>query len=88
MREYQRQGLLLELYLGRDVLSTEDGWSPVMWKGFVDRARTYQGELIDKTGVQRRFELKLLAAESAGIERPEDWAEMDLILTAIFEAFN
>lgn len=77
----------IELYLGRDILLSDGQLKPIMWKGYIEKIGAYQGELIDKSGVQRKFEQKILYAESNGIFRQEDWAEMDSILNSIFSAF-
>jgi hypothetical protein len=49
----------IEMYLGADVLRDESGeLVRVQWQGFVSRVGKYQGSLIDKVGVQNRFDKK------------------------------
>jgi hypothetical protein len=46
----------IELYLGRDPLTQEDGsLAPVQWKGFESKLKRYQGEIVGKDSVQQRY---------------------------------
>lgn len=78
----------IEMYFGEDVLRTSSGYSPVHWKGLEDRIRQYQGELIEKPELQRRFLAKLSSAEKNGINSSQDWSGLSLILKAIFSAVS
>jgi len=74
-------GASIELYLGRDILTREDGslrpiqWKSESWPGGEIR---YQGEIIDKTEVQRKFREKYRRADLN-----DDWTGLKLVLDAI-----
>ena len=80
----------LELYLGEDVLArTEAQLMPVQWKGYEQRMEAYQGEILDKPGIQAAFEAKLKDCE----ENPDrldsyDWSGIRAILEMMRGAFN
>ena len=79
----------IELYLGKDVLTKEGQLIPVQWKGYDQTLEKYQGEIIDKAGVQKLFETKI----DDCLKDPTktvicDWAEMTELLKTIFNAFN
>jgi hypothetical protein len=80
----------IELYLGRDVLSDECGaLTPVQWTGWISGVRKYQGELLRKSDVQERFKKKLEICKSDPGQLPSyDWAGLQLVLGAVFSAFN
>ncbi|EMS72779.1 HEPN/Toprim-associated domain-containing protein [Ruminiclostridium cellobioparum] len=77
----------IELYLGRDALTENGSLIPIMWKGYIDKIYTYQGEITKKGEVQKKFDRKVEAANQDGIKDFEDWKEMDLLLNTIFYAF-
>lgn len=78
----------IELFLGRDVLTESGNLIPIMWKGYIDKIGTYQGEITKKGEVQKKFDIKVEAANKDGITDFENWKEMDLLLNTIFEAFT
>jgi hypothetical protein len=77
----------IELFLGRDVLTENESLIPIMWKSYIDKIGTYQGEITKKGEVQKKFERKVEAANQDGITVFENWMEMDLLLNTIFQAF-
>ena len=78
----------IELYLGKDVLSGEDGsLLPVQWKSFIAGVGKYQGEVINKGDVHRAFRDKYSRALSdREIVQRQDWHGLSLILNAIRHA--
>lgn len=77
----------LELYFPTEVLLGEDGaLVPIRWTGRVDKLDKYQGELVDKSGVQRRMD-KLLEGIKGGVRHVDtvDFDGMRSVLDAIFE---
>jgi hypothetical protein len=72
----------IEMYLGRDVLASEGGTlTPVQWRSYLQGLRAYQGEVLDKAGVQTRFRDKVkLATEDADQVRAQDWSGLDAII--------
>jgi hypothetical protein len=80
----------IELYLGRDVLTGEDGMLvPVQWKGYEESLRRYQGEILQKAAIHERFRSKLAAAKAVP-PTPTDsrWQEMRALLQQIIHAFD
>lgn len=79
----------IELYLGEDVLRQDGEWTPVQWTGFDVGVRQYQGEVLDKQGIQRRFFEKLRGASSeiARLGGPE-WDDLKAVFQSLFEAFH
>lgn len=78
----------IELFLGRDVLQEDGNFIPIQWKGYVDKTKTYQGEIMYKQHVQDKFDEKVNKAPKNGTIDKEMWEEMEMLLNAIFDAFN
>lgn len=78
----------LELYLGQDVLLDRDGkLLPVRWTGFNDKLQRYQGQVTNKSAVQKRFDEKLTQATRDGsLQSTLDFAGVTTIFDAIFSA--
>ena len=76
----------IELYLGQDVLRLEGGQlMPIQWMGFEKRLRQYQGEILDKDALHKRFRRKL-AEDSEASEA--DWEPLRRVWRTIFSAFQ
>jgi hypothetical protein len=79
-------GCSIEMYLGKKALSSEDGLLPVQWKGYDSKLQQYQGEVSDKTLIQKTFrELyknQFYTAENINVELPELKKIIDLLLNA------
>lgn len=79
----------IELYLGKDILEKDGVLTPVVWKGFDSSLKKYQGEVIDKTEIQRLFYSKLECCEKDNsLIINYDWIGIKLILNEIFCAFK
>lgn len=79
----------IEMYLGKDTLTDDKKLIPIQWKGFDSTLNKYQGEIVDKPKVQKKFDKRIRACK----ENPEvinnyDWSGIDQILKMIFEIFN
>lgn len=74
----------IELYLGRDILTENGTLVPVIWKGFEQKVKAYQGEVDDKNNIQNRFYDKLKQAENNGYTDELDWSGLQLIFESIF----
>ena len=76
----------IELYLGEDVLTNGEGQlSPVQWTGFDRGMNQYQGEVLGKPELHKRFRQKL--------ERWDDhsgpqWDSLRAVLQVISTAFD
>ncbi len=76
----------IELYLGKDVLGLEGGqFMPIQWMGYEKGLRQYQGEILDKDTLHKRFRRKL--AES-GAASEADWEPLRRVWRTIFSAFR
>jgi hypothetical protein len=78
----------IELYLGKDVLTGKSGeLRPVQWKSYIPAVGRYQGEVIDKDGIQKSFRKKCdLAMGTPEVIRKQDWEGVRLIIDAICDA--
>jgi hypothetical protein len=79
----------IELYLGHDVLTDATGnLLPVQWHAFIQSINRYQGEVLDKHGIQKSFRAKLAKcrADPKEIEN-SDWSGIRHILTSLLRAF-
>ena len=77
----------IEMYLGRDVLFSDGNFEPVMWEGYKEKVKCYQGALKNKVTIQKKFDKKISQAEKDGIFDEENWTELRLVLEMIFIAF-
>ncbi|MEV4677308.1 HEPN/Toprim-associated domain-containing protein [Actinomadura sp. NPDC049382] len=77
----------LELYLGRDILLADGELIPVQWTSYHRKLRMYQGELLEKTETQRRFEAKVATALGGTAAADADWSGIHAIIEAIITAF-
>ena len=75
----------IELYLGKDVLTREDGTlRPVQWKSFIPGMARYQGEVIEKGLLHTLFRAKYaMALENPAIVQAQDWEGLRLVIDAI-----
>lgn len=79
----------VELYFGKDVLETDGCLEPIQWKGYDERLRRYQGEIMHKPELKGRFLAKLARCQhDSSAFDAEEWAEMNSIFLHIFAAFN
>lgn len=79
----------IELYLGEDVLSDGEGLCHVQWTGYDAALQQYQGQVLDKAGIQSRFQDKLRDAATAGtaLDGPE-WSGLRAIFSRVFAVFH
>ena len=80
----------IELYLGRDVLTGEDGsLRPVQWNSFNPGVGRYHGAVTGKNDIQKAFRAKAAAAlqDPAAVSQ-QDWEGLRLIIDAILTAFT
>ena len=77
----------IEMFLGKEALNDNDGkLRPLRWTGWNPRAQRYQGEFDAKSDMQSAF-LRLMKTGDPDQLRAR-FADMDMLLHAIFEAFN
>lgn len=80
----------IELYFGEDILRNKNGeLTPIQWKGYDEVLHQYQGEILNKYDLQKRFFTKL---EDCEINRQKisqyDWNGINAILNQIRIAFH
>lgn len=79
----------LEVFFPPQVLRGTDGeLTAVHWRGYQSGVKSYQGELIDKHGVQRRMD-HLLASIKKGdtLTKDVDFSGLSLVLNALFDVY-
>ncbi len=79
-----------EMFFGEDVLRDENGkLTPVQWTAYMAKVQAYQGEVMDKRKLQRRFRRRAIATLSRGHpETGEDWSGMRAVLDELKHAFD
>lgn len=78
----------IELFLGIDVLTTDGKLTPIMWTGYNEKTKSYQGAITHKGDVQKRFDQKIQYAKENGISNKQHWEDLDILLKYIFGAFQ
>lgn len=75
----------IEMFVGKDILKENGEYVPVRWKSYIDKVGAYQGEIVSKSEVLKKFESKVKRSQNRIVE--EEWEECNLLLRQIFEAF-
>jgi hypothetical protein len=80
----------LELYLGLDVLKSDDGsLTPIQWRGYDEVLQQYQGEVLNKGNLQAKFEANLqLCYQDKSMIDKFDWSGIQAILSELRTAFH
>jgi HEPN/Toprim N-terminal domain 1 len=85
--DVNRLACSIELYLGADVLTQPDGQlSPVQWTSYIEGMRAYQGKVLHKADIQKRFrEKERLASVDPEQLKNQDWTGLDAIVASLIE---
>lgn len=76
----------IELYFGEDILKIDgENLTPIQWTGYDKSENQYQGEVLEKAKLQKRFNKKIAEAKKGKVF---DWNELHLIFDLIFNAFS
>lgn len=76
----------IELYFGEDILKTDgENLVPIQWTGYDKSEKQYQGEVLEKSLLQKRFKVKLALAQEG---KDYEWSEIHSIFGLIFGAFR
>lgn len=80
----------IEMYLGEDVLTNEEGeLTSIQWTGYDAGAKKYQGEVLEKDKIHKRFRQKLSSALHCGVSHElQDWRGLQAIFELVFSAFH
>lgn len=77
----------IEMFLGQDILKVNGKYEAVLWKGYEDKMQTYQGEIVNKKGVEDKFREKIKRISCGEDVKYEEWCECERLLEQIFKAF-
>jgi len=80
----------IELYLGKDVLvDSSNNLIPVQWAGYIPELGRYQGEVLAKEDIQKRYRQKLIQCKAnQELLAKTDWDGMKAILKSLFTVFH
>jgi hypothetical protein len=79
----------VELYFGADVLKKSGELVPIQWKGYDERLKRYQGEIMHKAELQSLFTQKLDQARgNPDLFATQDWAPMETVIQSLITAFH
>ena len=78
----------IELFFGKDVLASGQGFTPIRWISFEKGLEKYHGEVERKAHLQSLFSEKLKACqENPSLVTEYDWEDMKVLLKSILNAF-
>ncbi|MGH2279544.1 hypothetical protein ACRCD7_10460 [Aliarcobacter sp. ERUVET-7] len=81
----------IEMYLGNDALfdNQTNSYYPIQWKGYESGLSQYQGEIIEKKLVQKKFYEILEKCEKDNTKiKDYDFEDLHLVLIKLFEVFE
>ena len=80
----------IELYLGKDILVDASGnLIPIQWAGYIPELSRYQGEIMSKEEIQKRFKQKVSACKNnKELLTKTDWGGMQAVLQSLFTVFH
>ena len=84
----------IEMYLGRDILVHDEPdypmkYVPIQWKGYSQRLKKYQGEVLNKEQIHKKyFEYLEDLSEGKASDEQHDWEGLNAIIELIFNAFK
>lgn len=80
------KALSIELFLGADCIKEGRDMLPIEWTGLNHRMQVYQGSIINKKLVQKRFEEKVSRTRARAAISTDDWSSLDLLGDFIMHA--
>jgi HEPN/Toprim N-terminal domain 1 len=81
----------IELYLGEDVLRDSAGaLAPVQWRSYIEGVKAYQGEVMHKVTLQKRFEDKVrrARADDGSAIAGQDWSGLEAIIEELLKTLR
>jgi hypothetical protein len=79
----------IELFPGKDVLQQNDGtFTPIRWTGYKERINQYQGDIINKSELHKKFRQKLDLTEKTKQINLKEWEDMVILIESIIHAFD
>jgi hypothetical protein len=85
MEDINGRACSIELYFGTEILTIDAKLIPVSWRNLEHGINRYQGEILDKSMVQKRFYEKLNLATKNGLSDEDDWSGLKLIFQTLFK---
>jgi hypothetical protein len=79
----------IELFFGKDILQQGDGTlTPIMWTGYKERICQYQGEILNKEKLHKKYRQKLEFAEKTHQINKVEWEDMIILIEKLIYAFD
>jgi hypothetical protein len=79
----------IELYLGDDVLREGGKLAPVQWSAYNSVVGKYQGEVLGKDKIHKRFKEKLARQKNGtNLAQDQNWSGLGAIMSSIFSAYH
>jgi hypothetical protein len=79
----------IEVYLGKDIIKKNGKYTPIQWKGYDTSINQYQGEILEKTRIQKEFLIKIKEAQAnLLLVQNSNWNELRKIFELIFATFQ
>ena len=80
----------IEMYFGRDALCDDQGkFIPIKWTSYESSLEQYQGEILEKDAVQKKFHQKLeMCTNDNSLIENFDWSGIKAILEVFFTVFH
>ncbi len=79
----------IELYLCKQSLEISNKISPVQWKGFDQSLSCYQGEVLNKSKIQKQFyEIVEIVENKPKLKDDYEWKGLELIFQDVFKVFE
>lgn len=79
----------IELYVGDDVLRESGKLMPVKWSAYNSVVKRYQGEVLEKDEIHKRFKKKLANQKNCtNLAQDQNWSGLRAIMSAVFSAFH
>ena len=72
----------IEMYLGENLLKSDDTYIPIRWKEYNESIKKYHGVLSEKELIQNKFRERIKSGELGPV------AEMQVLLNHIFNSFR
>ena len=77
----------IEMYLGIDCIKENGEFTPILWSGYVQNIKQYQGEITRKDEIQKLFRTKVKNFNKTNYNL-NDWKELISIITLINNAWQ
>lgn len=80
------KALSVEHFLGADCLTENGEYVPVEWTGLNHKLQVYQGSIMHKRDIQKRFQRKIVSARQGKASSSQDWSGLDILGNFVIDA--